>query len=282
MVVEQTSGDPGSLFNLVEDGVYDASFSYHGYLPGRFKLPQIVEQPGLGVGAESASVALWRVYNKYFSDSYEFDGLELIGMFTHGPGVLHSREPINSLSDLKGKKIRIGGGVQTEIGNRLEVTPVAAPAPKVYEMLQQGIIDGTFLPISEQKNLRLNEVAPNVTIFPGGLYLGSFSIFMNPDFLESLSAEDREAILGVSGEKLSAMAGKAWERIDAVGYKAAEEKDVHVNNIDGNSPVANSFYKAINGMKEDWVTSVSDRTDMAETAMDELWEIARDYENAKQ
>ncbi|KEA63640.1 TRAP-type C4-dicarboxylate transport system, periplasmic component [Marinobacterium lacunae] len=280
--VEEGLGHPKTLFQLVEDGVIDASFSYHGYVPGRFQLPQAVEQPGLGVSAEAASVALWRVYDQHFKQANEFDGLEVIGMFTHGPGYIHSKEPITSWDQIKGKKIRIGGGVQSVLGERMGITPVAAPAPKVYEMLQQGVIDGVFMPMGEQKALRLNEVAPNVTLLPGGMYLGSFSIFMNPDFLADLDPKDREAILSVSGEKLSQMAGKAWDGIDAEGYKVAQASGVNLIEVKETDPMAREFYAMIKGMKEEWVESVADRGIDAQAAVDELWSIARDYENGKQ
>ncbi|MBV1790482.1 TRAP transporter substrate-binding protein [Marinobacterium sp. D7] len=279
--IQDGLGHPKTLFQLVEDGVIDASFSYHGYVPGRFELPQAVEQPGLGVSAEAASVALWRVYDKHFKQADEFAGLEVIGMFTHGPGYIHSKEPITAWDQIKGKKIRIGGGVQSVLGERMGITPVAAPAPKVYEMLQQGVIDGVFLPMGEQKALRLNEVAPNVTMLPGGMYLGSFSIFMNPDFLDDLDPKDREAILSVSGEKLSQMAGKAWDAIDAEGYKVAEESGVNLIEVKETDPMAREFYSMIKGMKEEWVESVADRGIDAKAAIDELWSIARDYESGK-
>ncbi|SEG66434.1 TRAP transporter substrate-binding protein [Marinobacterium lutimaris] len=279
--VEEGLGHPKTLFQLVEDGVINASFSYHGYVPGRFELPQAVEQPGLGVSAEAASVALWRTYEKYFEQADEFAGLKVIGMFTHGPGYIHSKEPITSWDQIKGKKIRIGGGVQSALGERMGITPVAAPAPKVYEMLQQGVIDGVFMPMGEQKALRLSEVAPNVTMIPGGMYLGSFSIFIDPYFLEELDPKDRDAILSVSGEKLSQMAGKAWDGIDAAGYKVAQENGVNLIELKESDPMSQEFFSMIKGMKQEWVESVADRGVDAQEAIDYLWKNARDYENAK-
>jgi TRAP-type C4-dicarboxylate transport system substrate-binding protein len=58
--IEYDVGHPKSYFQLVEDGVIDAGFSYHGYVPGRFRLPMVAEQPGMGVGAEAA----FGVYSK--------------------------------------------------------------------------------------------------------------------------------------------------------------------------------------------------------------------------
>ncbi|MCY0967395.1 TRAP transporter substrate-binding protein [Oceanospirillaceae bacterium G-43] len=278
VTIENTSGHPKTLFQAVEDGVYDASFSFNGYVPGQFTLPQIVELPGLGAGAEASSVALWRVYTSRLAKANEFEGLELIGMFTHGPGQIHTREPISSLADLKGKKIRVGGGVQTTLGERMEVTPVGAPAPKVYEMLQQGVIDGVFLPVMEQKVLRLNEVTKYLTVLPDGMYMGAFSIFINPDFMDSLSEQDRAAILSVSGEKLSAMAGRAWDAGDQEGYAAAEAAGVTINRVQPGSPMAVEFEKLTAGMDQQWIDSVKDRGVDAAAALAELREIARNYQ----
>ena len=275
--IEYGMGHPKTMFELVEDGVVDASFSYHGYVPGRFKLTQVVEQPGLGANAEAASVAHWRVNEKYFQKANEHDGLVLAALFTHGPGQIHMAKPISSLSDLSGKKIRIGGGVQGEIGKRLGVTAVGAPAPKVYEMMQQGVIDGVFIPMGEQKTLRLKEVARNVVALPGGMYLGSFSMFMSPDFLDSLSEKDRQALMSVSGEKLSALAGRAWDAGDDEGYKAAKEAGVNLNVVNTSDAMAQEFRDLAEGMDEAWIEHVADRDVDAKAALEELRSIARSY-----
>jgi TRAP-type C4-dicarboxylate transport system substrate-binding protein len=270
--LEYGMGHPKSLFDIVEDGVADASWSYHGYVPGRFKLPQIVELPGLGVNAEAASVALWRVQQEYFNKANEFEGLVLAGMFTHGPGYVHTIKPISNLTQLKGKKIRIGGGIQTELGKRLGITGVASPGSKVYEMLQQGVVDGVFMPINEQKGLRLSEVAPNVYKVPGGMYLGSFSIFLNPDFLASISQKDRDAIMSVSGEKLSALAGSLWDTADIVGTEHAKKMNVSI--VEG---TIQEFNKYSDGISEQWLESASNRNVEAKAALKDLIQIAQNY-----
>ncbi|NQY89959.1 MAG: TRAP transporter substrate-binding protein [Colwellia sp.] len=272
--IEHGMGHPKSMFDLVEDGVVDASYSYHGYVPGRFKLPLIVEQPGLGVNAEAASVALWRVQEKYFKEAGEFEGLTLAGLFTHGPGYVHTIKPMTSLADLKGKKIRIGGGIQGALGKRFGITPIAAPGSKIYEMLQQGVIDGVFNPMDSQKSLRLYEVAPNVLVVPGGMYLGSFSIFINPDFLANLPKKDRDAIMSVSGEKLSAMAGSIWDKGDAIGLAFAKSKGVNV--IDSKQ-LSEEFKQYSKGLDEEWVKSVESRGVDAKAALKELRTIAQNY-----
>lgn len=268
------SGPPG-IFDLVEDGVADAGWSFHGFIPGRFQLTQVVEQPGLGAEPEAASVAYWRIYQKYFASSGEHDGLHLAALFTHGPGQIQLLEPINSLADLKGKKIRIGGGVQADIADRMGVTAVPSPGNKVYEYLHEKIVDGVFLPMSEQKSQRLHEVAPYVLALPGGMYLGSFGMFISPEFLASLSERDRQALLSVSGEKLSAMAGRAWAEGDAAGYAIAREKGVEVQLVSADKPQAREFKKLTEGLDKAWVKRASERNGNAEKALKELRQIAR-------
>jgi TRAP-type C4-dicarboxylate transport system substrate-binding protein len=136
------------------------------------------------------------------------------------------REPIASLADMNGKKIRIGGGVSANVGTALGAVGVQVPAPKVYETLSGGVADGVWMPMETNKSLRLYEVAPNTITMPGGLYRGSFAIIMSEDALARLSDEDREAVLSTTGEALSAMAGKAWADADIAGIDNANEVGV--------------------------------------------------------
>lgn len=277
MVIEYGMGHPKTMFNLVEDHVVDASWSVHGYIPGRFKLTESVELPDLGANAEAASVALWRVNEKYYQEANEHDGLVLAALFTHGPGQIHLAQPIESLADMKSRKIRLGGGIQTQIGERMGVTPVGAPAPKVYEMMQQGVVDGVFIPVGEQKTLRLNEVTTQLVLLPGGMYVNSFSIFMNPEFLERLDKEDRDAIMAVSGEKLSVLAGRAWDGGDIEGLAAAKEAGVSILEVKKGDLIDQEFQAMIVGMDDDYLERVADRGVDAASALKELREIARSY-----
>ncbi|MET4161882.1 C4-dicarboxylate ABC transporter substrate-binding protein [Marinobacterium iners] len=280
--LEYNLGDQSTYFSMVEDGVADAAWSFHGYVPGRFQLSEMVELPGLGVNAELASQAYWETYNRYFSDSPEHQGLVLMGLFTHGPGQIHSRKPINSMSDLKGAKIRLGGGVQQELGKRLGITPVAAPGPKVYEMMQQGIVDGVFMPAASQRDFRLAEVSSHLTLLPGGLYLGSFAIIANEDFMDSLSPEDREAIMSVSGARLSAMAGKAWDQSDREGIEMAKKEGVNIHFVDANDPLMKEIQQATSGMDQAWSKKVErDHPDAAE-ALEHLRHLALELKQKMQ
>ncbi|MDH3763615.1 MAG: TRAP transporter substrate-binding protein [Gammaproteobacteria bacterium] len=273
--IEYPGGHPKAMLGNAQDGVFDAAWTFHGYFPGRFKLTKIVELPGLGAGAEAASVAHWRINKKYLARAGEHKGVILGALFTHGPGQIHLREPIASLKEMDGKKIRIGGGVQGDIANRMGVKGVAAPGSKVYEILSQGVADGVFMPMGEKRTLRLKEVAPFTMKFPTGMYLGSFGVFINKDFLDSLSAKDRTAILSVSGEKLSAMAGRYWGEDVKIGEADAKASGNTI--MEAPASVLKEFDAMTQDMEDEWLASVKDRNVDAKKALMELREIARGY-----
>ncbi|MDK1024943.1 MAG: TRAP transporter substrate-binding protein [Gammaproteobacteria bacterium] len=271
--LEYGLGHPKSLIDLVQDGAVDAAWTYHGYLPGRFKLTQLPELPLHGIGPEAASVAHWRINEKYLSKAGEHDGVIVAGLFTHGPGQIHMREPIESLADMKGKKIRVGGGIQGEIGKRMGIEGVPAPGSKVYEILSQGVADGVFMPMEVKKSLRIKEVAPYTYKFPQGMYLGSFGLFLNEDFMAGLSDHDREAIMSVSGEKLSRMAGAAWGKADQIGEDDARASGNTI--VQANDAMLADFAKLAEGMDADWIERVKDRNIDARAALKEFREIAQ-------
>ncbi len=68
----------------------------------------------------------------------EFKDVKLIAVHTHGPGLFHSKDPINKLEDLKGMKVRGGSRVINILLEQLGATPVGLPVPAVGEALVEG------------------------------------------------------------------------------------------------------------------------------------------------
>ncbi len=208
---------PPAQFDLIQDGAADITWIFHGYNPGRFTVTKLIELPGYEGGAEAASVAYWRAHEKFLKKANEHKGVMLIGLMTHGPGQLHTvkGKKVTKLSDIKGMKLRLGGGVSGDVGAALGATGIRVPAPKVYETLSSHAADGVMFPMESRKGFKLDDVAPNIYIMPGGFYRGSFAIIMNPAKFKSLSPADQKALKEkVFGEPLSKMAGRVWETND--------------------------------------------------------------------
>jgi len=216
---------PPGQFDAVRDGVQDVAWIFHGYNPGKFVATQVMEMPFLGAGAEAGSAAYWRVHQKYLAKANEHAGVLVVGLMTHGAGVIQSQKPINSWADLKGLKVRLPGGIASKVGEAFGAVAVTVPAPKVYETLSSGVAEAVFMPWETQKSFRLYEVTKYVVTVPGNLYDGSFAIIMNQRKFDSLSPADQKALMGVSGEKLSAFAGSTWAAADQAGIAQAKASD---------------------------------------------------------
>ncbi|MFO7648949.1 TRAP transporter substrate-binding protein [Halomonas sp. 3H] len=218
-------GPPGAQMDLIADGVADATWLFHGLMPGRFELTKLPELPTFEeFSSEAASVAYWRTHHEYFAEAGEHRGVELIGLGVHGPGTLFLREGIDDLDDLANKRVRIGGGIMADISGALSLSGVALPPGGTYEAATQGVIDGAMLTLEGLRSFRLAEVLPYTVEMPGGFYRGSFSLVMNPDTWASLSDEDREAIASVSGERLSRLFGYMMDVVDVRGVEFAREQ----------------------------------------------------------
>lgn len=107
------------------------------------------------------------------------------------------------------------------------------------------------------------------------MYLGSFGVFINPDFMASLSKKDQAAIMSVSGEKLSAMAGRYWGEDAKIGEADAR---AYGNTImDATPEIQKEFQTMTAGIEANWLKEVEDRKVKAKDALWELRSIARSY-----
>ena len=109
------------------------------------------------------------IRDRHGFEKEEFKGAKLVAPFVHGPGLLHSKKEIKTLEDLKGVKIRVGGG-GVLIAKSLGAVPVAMSAPKAHESLQRGTTDAAFFPYEAVHGFKLAKLVKYHLEIPGGLY----------------------------------------------------------------------------------------------------------------
>ena len=248
--IEYKLASPLKQFEIVRDGIADVAWIFHGYNT-RYIASQAIEIPGHGVTAESASYAAQVAFENHLHKANEHRGVVVATNFSHGDAVIHTKKPITALSDLKGMKVRVPGGVGSLVGKALGVVAVKLPAPKVYEALSSGVADGIFMPVEVQKSFRLKEVTPHVTFMPGGLYYGNFAILISPQFLDKLSAKDRKAVLGTTGRKFAKEVGKYWEHADSVGFADAKKSGSQIQTA--SSDMVAKFKKITANIEAGWL-----------------------------
>ncbi len=200
-------GTPPSLYDQAKDGVVDIIMTLPGYTPGRFMKTEVFELPFMMENPEATSRAFWHLVDAEMQNE-EYRDVKMLGAWVHAPGHLHTKEKIENLSDLKGKKLRGPSRVITKLIDHLGGTPVGMPVPAVPQSLSKGVIDGTALPWEVTQILKVPELVSHHLEFKGdkALYTATLILAMNKDKWNALEPELQEAIMSVSGEDFSAFA----------------------------------------------------------------------------
>ncbi len=226
------SAAPGT-FDAVKNGLADVSYTVHGYTPGRFVMPQMAEFPFLGNSAESIAVAFNRIAAKHPEFTKEHQGVKVLTLFTHGPGIVfNTKRPITNVADLSGLKFRVGGGMVNEISKKLDMNVTLKPAPESYELLSGGVMDGTLFPAESTESFKIDKIIRYATTFPGGLYNTSFVAIMNQARYDKLSADEKKAIDAISGETYARMFGRAWDKVDLRAIALMQANGVQITKAD--------------------------------------------------
>jgi len=231
MLPKHPSAPPGT-FDAVRDGLVDLSYVTASYTPARHILPLMPELPGAGDTALVNSVAYSRIYWKHFHKVGEYKGVKLLGVFTHGPGQMFTKKPVNGIADVQGLKIRTGGGIAEKVAKALGASAFVKPAPESYELLSSGVADGVFFPLESIISFKLETVLAQATLFPGGMYSSAFGFFMNEDKWNKLPKQDQDAIEKISGEHIARLAGNSWDAADQKGMEALKKSGVKIVNAD--------------------------------------------------
>ncbi|MGR3493639.1 TRAP transporter substrate-binding protein [Citreimonas sp.] len=232
-ILPKAVASPTQTFDAVASGIVDLGYIVHGYTAGQFELTKSVEFPLFGDTAEVMSVAYQRVHDRMLAEADEHAGVKVLAVHTHGPGqVFNIRRPIETLADLEGLKMRVGGGVINDVSEAIGVVPILKPATEVYELLSTGVADGVFFAKDGVVPYSLPDVVDHATFVPGGMYNISFGWLANEDKWNSIPESDRALIEPLIGEGLARRMGKAFDEADQVAVQALEDAGIPIVEAD--------------------------------------------------
>jgi len=248
-------GTPPQLVDQVTDGVVDFIWTVIGYTPGRFPATEAFELPFMVTTGEATSKAFHEYCEKYCAD--EFKGMKVIAWHAHGPGLIHSKNPVTKLEDMKGLKIRGGSRVINQMLEKLGATPVGMPVPAVTEALSKGVIDATTIPWEVTPSLKVSELVSNHTQFSGdhGLYTQTFVVAMNQASYDKLPDDLKKVIDANSGIETAAMFGKVMDMGDQVGLKIAQDRKNNIITLD--EAETQRWKDAASSIEEGWIAEMS-------------------------
>ena len=228
----QLGGKPPELVDQLRDGVIDLAWTVIGYTPGRFPSTEAFELPFMMTNGEQTSKAFHEYCEKYCVD--DFKDYHVIAWHTHGPGLIHSREPVEKLEDMSGMKLRGGTRVVNQMLEKLGAVPVGMPVTAVAESLSKGVINGTTIPFEVAPAFKVDEIVSNVTGFAGknGLYTATFVFAMNKDAYDKLPDDLKKVIDDNSGVGTAGLFGAAMDAGDVRGREVAEKAGARLITLD--------------------------------------------------
>ena len=205
----------------------------------------------------------------------EYSDTKLIATFVHGPGVLHSKKQIQTLEDLKGVKLRVGGG-GVAMSDQLGAVPVAMSATQAHESLQRGTTEGTLFPWESVRGFRLAKLVSYHLEFPGGLYTTPFFLTMNKESWSNLSDDHKAVLNKVGGAWGSRFIGKHWDDADTAGKKAAMDNGNTISTID--PAELKRWREKTQFMADDWIKKADEAGYDGKALLMDLQQTIEKYE----
>ncbi len=135
---------PGETYPSMVSGVFDAAMFYGTWIEGRNSAWLLSNHTPFGFEDRDA-ILMWYYTEgglEQVSKLSKDDGIKLEPFVAQGMEMgMFCREPVTSLADLEGKKLRIGGGPHIPIFNALGVETLALSYQETYSGLERGVVD---------------------------------------------------------------------------------------------------------------------------------------------
>ena len=198
----------------LQSGAFDIVAFQFGYVGG--------DDPAL-VGHDLPGLASDFEVVRQIADAYrpvveerlheKFNG-KLLAQWPFPPQILFCKEPIETLADLKGRKVRVNGAVISEMVSSWGATAVTLSGPEVYQAMQRGLVECAATGSAYGNEYGWYEVSNQLYVLPVGGY-ALVGHVARLDFWDSLTEEQRAI--------LAEQMGKLEEALWAMGAETHQD-----------------------------------------------------------
>lgn len=208
-------------------GTVDIGFVGPSYVSDKMPLSGVAELPGTFATSCAGTAAYWPMARDGILAKEEFapNGVRILFAVILPPYQILTKGKLETLADLKGRKLRSGGGAMDLAVKQIGAVPVRIAGPDVFEALNRGTIEGLVFPLAAV--LQFNLQGP-LRYMTQGENFGGFAVtyVISEKRWSQLPATVRTAMLE-AGEATTkhacAMADKdnqpAFEKLRAAGVQ---------------------------------------------------------------
>jgi len=175
--------DNNGLFDAVRNGVLQGMNPFTLYWSG--KIPASVFLSSYPAGPDQPHQWDTMFYSlgmlEKTREIYKKFGLFYVGPIQHDANIIHSKQPINSLADLKGLKMRLPGGMVAEVFAEFGVAAVSLPGSDIFPSLEKGTIDAAdYVGPAVNWELGFSQVTKYILMGPPGV----MSVYQPVDLMD--------------------------------------------------------------------------------------------------
>ncbi len=199
-----------------------------------------------------------RILHEWYADAAkeEMPEIKFCAFATHDPGRIHTREPIESVEDMKGVKMRPASAVVGNYLAALGAVPVKLSAPEARQAVERGVVDGVTFPWHTIINFGLAKDLTHHVDLP--LYVPMAMYGINPAFYESLSPENKKVIDDHCTPEWSEKLTNDWATWEKEGRGELEEMGGHTF-VTVSDEGRKAWMDKAQGLYEQWATQVDER-----------------------
>jgi TRAP-type C4-dicarboxylate transport system substrate-binding protein len=194
-------------------GIVDINFNV-----GSYYAPQGAEFNAFQLSKVSPPEERKSGYYDYMVKAHEKIGARYLGRWLHGGFHMYLKEPVKTVDELRGKKIRTGP-LYVFFLNKLGAAPVSIKPADVYTSLERGLVEGFCWPILGARQSGWTEICKVVIDHP--FYEGDGTILMNAKKWQELPAPVKEKIL-------QTMPGFETDMVKYYDQEIAKERDLMI------------------------------------------------------
>ena len=181
-----TLGKAVDQLDMLESGTAHIIYHIPPWTPGVFPLSELPALPFLC--ASPTAIFQYGKYLLQWDKCTEYDNYKVIAMGAPPSGRMYfTDKKVTSLDDIRGMKIRTGGGIYARIPEALGASAVETPTADVYMTLERGIAKGINVDPGYLEMIKGWEVLKYGINTP--LYLGIHELLMSKEAWDSLPIE---------------------------------------------------------------------------------------------
>lgn len=259
-------------------GVIDLGYLGMAYTPASFPVDAWAsqlgyggdERPVVGLLANAAAAAEWAYQHEAVSNELLDQGIyPIIPRFqNHDNYQILCKDPVTSLADAQGKRVRVGGELYSNAVSALGMTPVTLSGAEIYEGFERGIVDCFVGAEPDMTGLGLWEIGKNFTKvdFPGW---SSISFASSTNFMDSLTPEQKALFDDNRAEFLKIYYTNYFDD----QKRFYQEEEMAVNYLAPEDDLKQALDEHFAGVRDKMITDAPANIDNPEAAVTEYEEL---------